>query len=115
MQNLILNKTGKVVLPVSLLLLLAACSGATEVSLANLVNQEYSLDGRTVLTKGVVRTFEEPRHYWIEDEQLNRVSIEPDAAVRDLVGERVEVSGRFTVSREQGRVIQAQRVTLLSN
>lgn len=97
------------------LLLLTACSGATEVSLANLVNQQNSLDGRAVRTQGVVRTFDEPRHYWIEDEQLNRVSVEPDAAVRDLVGERVEVSGRFTVSREEGRKIHAQQVNRLDN
>lgn len=105
----------KAIVPVLCLLLLTACSGATQVSLANLVNQENSLDGRTVVTQGVVRTFDEPRHYWIEDEQLNRVSVEPDEAVKDLVGEQVEVSGRFTASRDEGRKIQAQSVILLSN
>ena len=95
---------------------LVACGGSdSEVSLANLADYQQGYDGRDVVTEGVVRTFDDPRHYWIEDEDLNRVAIEPDSSVADRVGERVRVQGRFTASPDAGRLIQAEAVSPLEH
>ncbi len=94
--------------------MLAGCGASdAEVSLANLADYQQGYDGRDVVTEGVVRTFDDPRHYWIEDDDLNRVAIEPDRSVADHVGERVRVQGRFSASPEAGRLIEAQAVSPL--
>lgn len=95
---------------------LAACGGSdSQLSLATLADYQQGYDGRDVVTEGVVRTFDDPRHYWIEDEDLNRVAIEPDSSVADRVGERVRVQGRFTASADAGRLIQAEAVSPLEH
>lgn len=94
--------------------LLGACSETTtEVPLATLVEQPSAYDGQTLATTGTVRTYDDPRHYWIEDDELNRVAIEPDEAVAEFVGEQVRVTGQFTADRETGRVLQAADVVVL--
>ncbi|MDX1588018.1 MAG: hypothetical protein R3296_03690 [Oleiphilaceae bacterium] len=99
---------------VTLALLLVACDeGESGVTLAVLAEYAGDYDGRTVVTEGRVRTFESPRHYWIEDPDLNRVAITPESAVADLVGQRVRVKGRFSASPEAGRAIAAEAVTPL--
>lgn len=96
--------------------LLAGCGGSdSQVSLATLADYQEGYDGRDVVTEGIVRTFDDPRHYWIEDEDLNRVAIEPESSVADRVGERVRVQGRFTASREAGRLIEAEAVSPLEH
>ncbi|WP_157933863.1 hypothetical protein [Alloalcanivorax mobilis] len=65
-----------------------------------------------VVTTGVVRTFAEPRHYWVEDKDLNRVEIRPMERVADHVGERVSVTGTFHFAANKGRWIDAETVTL---
>lgn len=96
------------------LALLAACNKTTtDIPLATLVEQHAEYNGQTLTTTGIVRTFDVPRHYWIEDDDLNRVAIEPDEAVSDLVGKRVRVTGHYRASRETGRVLEATEVTLL--
>jgi len=92
---------------------LTGCDGSgAQVPLELLVIQEEAHHGRVVTTTGTVRTFEQPRHYWVEDAALNRVAIEPDARVSDYVGREVTVSGRFTASRQAGRLIEAETVIL---
>ena len=64
-----------------------------------------------VVTTGVVRTFAEPRHYWIEDDDLNRVEIQPMTVVAERVGKRVSVTGTFHFAADKGRWIDAESVT----
>lgn len=85
--------------------------GPVDVTLATLANEEASYEGRQVRTEGVVRTFESPRHYWIEDAYPNRVALEPADVAAPLVGEEVEVVGRFTFDEETGRVITIEEIT----
>ncbi|MCH8533213.1 MAG: glucose-inhibited division protein B [Saccharospirillum sp.] len=105
----------RLVLPaVVALAVLAACSETTkEIPLATLVAQQAEYNGQTLSATGIVRTFEEPRHYWIEDDDLNRVAIEPDEAVSNYVGERVRVTGNYRADRETGRILMATEVIVL--
>lgn len=113
--KIVLRHPSSVVLSVVVILsLLGACSDTTtDVPLATLVEQQAEYDGQTLSTTGIVRTFDEPRHYWIEDDDLNRVAIEPDEAVSDYVGERIRVTGDFRADRETGRILEATQVTVL--
>lgn len=105
-----------VVLALVALALLGACSKpTTDIPLATLVEQQAEYNGQTLTTTGIVRTFAVPRHYWIEDPDLNRVAIEPDEAVSNLVGERVRVTGHYRADRVTGRVLEATDVTLLEH
>ncbi len=98
---------------VACLLVLAGCGGEstpTRLELADLARFTEQYDGERVSTTGHVRTHPDPVHYWLEDEDLNRVAVHPDSAVEELVGERVRVIGRFRYSRETGRAIEADEV-----
>lgn len=81
-----------------------------EVPLAILAQQPSSFDGTRVATRGVVRTFAEPRHYWIEDEDLNRVEILPQEQIASYLDERVRVTGWFSYGPQQGRKLTLERV-----
>lgn len=100
-----------------LTLVVTACGGTdsatTELPLADLVRFQDRYDGDMVATTGMVNMFADPEHYWIEDDQVNRIRIEPHEAVSDLVGERVRVLGRFEYGSEQGRVIHARSVEVV--
>lgn len=101
-----------------LLLWLSGCGGdprASEVPLAVLANQGEAHDGDRVATQGVVRHFEEPLHYWIEDEDLHRVEIFPHDAIAPHLGERVRVEGEFAFSREAGRSLTVDSVEALDD
>ena len=93
---------------------LMACSDATdelrEVTLPVLVNQAEQLDGTRVRTEGVVRHFEDPLHYWIEDEDLNRVEIFPHEQIAPHLGETVRVVGNFEYSATEGRRLTLESV-----
>lgn len=98
------------------LLLLAGCGGeptATQLELVDLARFSEQYDGERVSTIGHVRSHPDPEHYWLEDDDLNRVAVHPDSAVQSLVGERVRVVGRFRFSREKGRAIAADNVEVL--
>ncbi|MBB3190990.1 hypothetical protein [Halomonas cerina] len=97
-------------------LLLLGCSGGdnlSEVPLPVLANHPEAHDGNRVATQGVVRHFEAPLHYWIEDEDLHRVEIFPHEAIAPYLGEAVRVEGRFRFSRDTGRRLTLERVTPL--
>ncbi|PWG61913.1 hypothetical protein DEM34_14410 [Spiribacter halobius] len=51
-------------------------------------------------------------HYWIEDEDLNRVEIRPGERIAPYVGDRVRVTGRFSYAPDAGRVIEADAVAV---
>ncbi|MGJ7456332.1 hypothetical protein [Halomonas sp. RA08-2] len=97
-------------------LALAGCGGdprSSEVTLAVLAGNAEAHDGSRVVTEGVVRHFEEPLHYWIEDEDLNRVELFPHDAIAPYLGERVRVEGQFAFSREEGRRLTLDSVETL--
>ncbi|QOR38525.1 glucose-inhibited division protein B [Billgrantia diversa] len=96
------------------LLALAACGDTTsesrEASLAVLVNQAEQLDGSRVATQGTVRHFEDPLHYWIEDEDLNRMEIFPHESIAPHLGETVRVVGDFEYSPSKGRRLTLESI-----
>jgi hypothetical protein len=100
---------------IALAVLLAGCPAEdetpVEVSLAELVAEQREFDGRDVETQGVVRTFDEPRHYWIEDDHPNRVELLPDEVAEPYVGQEVRVTGRFSYADDRGRVIEVDEIT----
>jgi hypothetical protein len=88
---------------------LSACgaggSGAQEVTIAELVEDQEGYDGDLVVVEGVVHRYDDPLHYWLEDDAVNRVEVEPHGAVEERVGESVRVRGEYHFRPDQGRVI----------
>jgi hypothetical protein len=74
-----------------------------QLDLSMLVMQQNRLTGRAIRTHGMVRGFAGPRHYWVEDGQLNRVALEPGELAAAWLGRQVEVAGRFYYHPEEGR------------
>lgn len=91
---------------------LTACGGdgVADVSLAELAARAPAYDGRTVRTRGIVRGFHDPRHYWLEDEHVNRVGLFPLERIAPHLDRRVTVTGRFSYSRERGRRIVIEHI-----
>ena len=91
-------------------LMLAACGEAdpepVELQLEDLVRFAGSYDGKRVATTGVVRSFTDPEHYWIEDARMNRVALRPKSEAASLVGKTVRIAGRFHRSPEGVRFIR---------
>lgn len=97
-------------------LLVMGCGGEapiSEVPLAVLANNPAAHDDSQVATQGVVRHFEDPRHYWIEDQDLNRVELFPHDRVAPHLGEVVRVEGHFRFSTSEGRRLTLQRIERL--
>ena len=65
------------------------------------------------MTQGVVRRFEDPLHYWVEDQDLNRVELFPHDAVAEYLGEQVRVSGTFRLGERGGRRLTVTRLETL--
>jgi hypothetical protein len=78
------------------------------VTLAQLAAFQSDYDGRRVVTGGTLRTFADPRHYWIEDDDLNRVELHGDQRFDARVGEDVRLRGRFTYDPDAGRAIAVE-------
>jgi len=101
-----------------MLLVMAGCGGespAQEVRLLDLVRQVERFDGERIVTAGIVRSHPDPEHYWIEDEELNRVEIRPGERIAAHLGDRVQVTGRFSYAPDAGRVIEAEAVEVSAN
>ena len=81
-----------------------------EVSLAMLTENAAHFDNNQVITRGIVRRFEEPLHYWIEDEDLNRVELFPQEQAALHLGEAVSVQGYFRFSATEGRRLTLTRI-----
>ncbi|MEW6645903.1 MAG: hypothetical protein AB1450_01725 [Pseudomonadota bacterium] len=93
------------------MLLLTACgTNSGSVTLETLVDMQREYDGERVATRGVVRTFDNPRHYWIEDDKLNRVALLPEDQLPPLVGRAIRVVGKFSYSPSTGRIITIERM-----
>ncbi|MCC4309063.1 MAG: hypothetical protein ABGX87_14375 [Alcanivorax sp.] len=71
-----------------------------------LAAEPESYQGSLVATSGVVRGFDDPEHYWIEDEALNRVALAPMETARDHLGQRVQVVGTFHYEAGRGRWLE---------
>lgn len=97
------------------LALMAGCEreppAPVAVELELLVAQQQNFRGQLVQTSGTVRGFDDPRHFWIEDDALNRVELVPADFVAEFVDREVVVIGRFTVpDGEQGRRIDVRTI-----
>ncbi|MEQ6890257.1 hypothetical protein ABE957_16415 [Halomonas sp. CS7] len=95
---------------------LAGCGGGegvAEVPLPVLAEQPAAHDDSRVATQGVVRHFDDPLHYWIEDEDLHRVEIFPHERIAPYLGEAVRVQGHFRFSPTEGRRLTLQSVERL--
>jgi hypothetical protein len=97
----------------ALALLLVACGGSEPVAttLPALAAEPATWDGRAVIVTGTVRTFPEPRHYWIETSDRDRVELDGGRDLEALVGWTVEVEGTFRYDRSAGRRIRVRRLT----
>jgi hypothetical protein len=100
----------------ALLAVVAGCGSAPEgprrLALSDLADFPKRYDGQVVITQGMARTHDEPEHYWIEDEDLNRVRITPQSAIERHVGKRVRVKGAYRYAPDKGRWIEAERVVV---
>jgi len=108
------------VIKVSVLaVMLASCGDReldpVELRLADLVRFAEGYKGKLVATSGVVRSHPDPEHYWIEDEELNRIELRPKTAAAPLAGKSVRVVGRFRYPPQQGRSIEIDRVEVVTD
>ncbi len=104
---------GRPVAGVLLLALLVGCGESPPVrtSLSALAEAQKDFNGRHVVVSGTLRTFAEPRHYWIENESLDRVALEYADDLQPRVGQVIEVRGTFVYDPEQGRRIEVRELT----
>jgi hypothetical protein len=94
--------------------LLAGCAREETVvglELELLVTQRENFEGRRVRTSGVVRSHADPRHFWLENDALQRVGLAPAEQVEAWLGQEVEVVGRFTFAADTGRRITVEQVS----
>ncbi len=91
------------------------CTGGSveHVSLAELVAEQDAYHGSLVSAEGNVQTYDQPRHYWIEDIRQHRVELFPHELVEDLIGQRIRVTGRFTFRDDRGRGIDVDDLEVL--
>ena len=94
------------------LLALAGCGTdeAVPTTLPALAERPDRWDGREVVVRGIVRSYPEPRHYWIETTDADRVALAGDADLEPLVGWTVDVRGTFRYDRTAGRRILVRRI-----
>lgn len=94
-------------------LALMACGNdpgtAAEVALAEIASRQQVYDGRTLRVRGTVRGFHDPRHYWLEDDDRNRVGLEPEELIAPHLGREVTIVGRYSFAHDRGR-----RITITS-
>jgi hypothetical protein len=106
----------RVIVTVVSVVLLGCAAGEPQpevVSLADLVAEQDAYDGATVIAEGTVQSYDDPRHYWVEDIEQHRVELFPHGAVEDLVGQRIRVTGRFTFRDDRGRGIDIDELEVL--
>ena len=107
------SRTVRVLALVVVLLVGGACTtdrGPTAASLEELTRHQEAWDGRQVRAEGVLRSFDEPLHYWIEDRDLNRVELVPPDGLDALLGRTVRVEGTFRFDDDRGRRIEIDEI-----
>ena len=82
----------------------------TRTSLSALTASQLDFNGRHVRVSGTLRTFDSPRHYWIENENLDRVALIALEDLAPLVGQTIDVSGIFVYDRNAGRRIEVKQI-----
>lgn len=92
--------------------MLSACSEPepVQINLAALREYQGELDGRRVVVSGTVRGFDDPRHYWLENDDLDRVALEGADGLADRLGQTVEVRGVFLYDSDAGRRIEVDQL-----
>jgi hypothetical protein len=106
----------KLLMTFGITLLLAGCGASVPVktTLAALSEAQKDFDGRQVIVSGTLRTFDTPRHYWIENEALDRVALlEGTINLAPLVSQTVTVRGMFRYDSEAGRRIEVDEFVAL--
>lgn len=97
-----------------LTVLMAACAQEPrDTDIASVVALQQDHDGQRIRVEGRVRSFEEPLHYWVEDEELNRIQLLPEEAASDYVDTEVRVSGRFHYDTGEGRRLEVEEIESL--
>ena len=87
---------------------------AGKTTLSALSEAQKDFDGRQVIVSGTLRTFDTPRHYWIENEALDRVALlEGTINLAPLVSQTVTVRGMFRYDSEAGRRIEVDELVAL--
>ncbi|WP_301583843.1 hypothetical protein [Halomonas alkaliantarctica] len=106
------KRIGLMAVTLLLVTLITGCRGQLTVTvpLTILANNPTAFDDNQIVTHGVVRHFNDPLHYWIEDEHLNRVEVFPHQQIAPFLGDVVEVEGRFQFSSHEGRRLTLARV-----
>ena len=96
-------------------LLLAGCgeSAPVKTTLSALSEVQKDFDGRLVMVSGTLRKFDMPRHYWIENDALDRVALEGSINLAPLVSQTVTVRGMFRYDSEAGRRIEVDEFVAL--
>lgn len=94
------------------LMTLASCgsNSPTDVAVAELSAHPHAYDGKTVRARGIVRSFNQPLHYWLEDERVNRIGLSPNELISPHLDREVSIVGTFSFSRERGRRIEITRI-----
>lgn len=92
----------------AVMFLIVGCGAPTPVktTLSSLSAVQKDFDGRQVIVSGTLRTFAVPRHYWIENDDLDRVALIGTANLVPLVGQTITVRGMFRYDAEAGRRIE---------
>ena len=102
----------KLLTTIAIMVILTGCGPEAPIktTLSALSGSQKDFDGRLVSVTGKLRTFVEPRHYWIENESLDRVALEGTINFEMLVSQTVKVKGMFRYSNETGRRIEVDEL-----
>ena len=105
----------KLLMAFAITLLLVGCDASAPVktTLSALSEVQKDFDGRQVIVSGTLRTFDMPRHYWIENDALDRVALEGTINLAPLVNQTVTVRGLFRYDIEAGRRIEVDELVAL--
>lgn len=105
----------KLLMAFAITLLLVGCGASAPIktTLSALSEVQKDFDGRLVIVSGTLRTFDMPRHYWIENEALDRVALEGAVNLAPLVSQSVTVRGMFRYDSEAGRRIEVDELVAL--
>lgn len=94
-----------------MVLMLSGCDDSPrETTLSALSAAQKDFNGRRVMVSGTLRTFDTPRHYWIENESLDRVALEGVTNLVPKVGQSIRVQGTFHYDQDKGRRIKVEKI-----
>ena len=105
----------KLLMTFAITLLLVGCGASVPVTttLSALTEVQKDFDGKQVIVSGILRKFDTPRHYWIENDALDRVALEGTINLAPLVSQMVTVRGMFRYDSEAGRRIEVDELVAM--